>query len=310
MIENFSPRVMANLGLEWPDVHAANPAAVMTRMPAFGLDGPWRDRTGFAQTMEQASGMAWMTGEADGPPIIPRGVCDPIAGLHAVFATLVALVERERTGEGMLVESTMVEAVLNVAAEAAVEYSAYGQVLRRGGNRGPLAAPQGAYRCSGDDAWIALAVTDDVQWSALRELLGLPDEPELRTVSGRRAAHDRIDLALSAWSARHDRDSAVAALRAARVPVAPVTPSADLLGNPQLAARGFFEPVAHAVVGTHPLPGMPFTFADRTDPWLRLPPPLFGEHNEAVLGEVLGLSAAEIGALLAAGIVSRRPAGV
>ena len=88
VIENFSPRVMENFGLKWDAVSAANPRAVMVRMPAFGLDGPWRDRVGFAQTMEQATGMAWMTGHADGPPLIPRGVCDPIAGLHAVFAAV------------------------------------------------------------------------------------------------------------------------------------------------------------------------------------------------------------------------------
>jgi len=109
VIENFSPRVMANLGLEWEAVTAANPRAIMVRMPAFGLDGPWRDRVGFAQTMEQATGMAWITGHADGPPVIPRGVCDPIAGLHAAFAAVAALTLRDRDGTGLHVESTMVE---------------------------------------------------------------------------------------------------------------------------------------------------------------------------------------------------------
>ena len=100
VIENFSPRVMANFDLEWDAVSAANPQAIMVRMPAFGLDGPWRDRVGFAQTMEQATGMAWMTGHLDGPPIIPRGACDPLAGLHAAFAAIAALVVRDRTGTG------------------------------------------------------------------------------------------------------------------------------------------------------------------------------------------------------------------
>ena len=96
---------MANFDLEWDAVSAANPQAIMVRMPAFGLDGPWRDRVGFAQTMEQATGMAWMTGHLDGPPIIPRGVCDPLAGLHAAFAAIAALVVRDRTGRGLQVES-------------------------------------------------------------------------------------------------------------------------------------------------------------------------------------------------------------
>ncbi|CAO5257881.1 hypothetical protein FAGKG844_850012 [Frankia sp. AgKG'84/4] len=198
VIENFSPRVLANLGLGWDAVHAANPAAVLTRMPAFGLDGPWRDRTGFAQTMEQASGMAWLTGTADGPPLIPRGACDPIAGLHAAFATLVALALRDRTGAGTLVEATMVEAVLNVAAELTIERTANGAELARDGNRGPLAAPQGVYRCAGPDRWVAIAVTGAADWDRLCALLARPDlaaEPARRTPDGRRRAHDRIDEA-------------------------------------------------------------------------------------------------------------------
>ncbi len=94
VVENFSPRVMENLGLGWEALRAVNPRLIMVRMPAFGLDGPWRDRVGFAQTMEQISGMAWVTGHADGPPVIPRGPCDPLAGLHAAVALVVALEHR------------------------------------------------------------------------------------------------------------------------------------------------------------------------------------------------------------------------
>ena len=111
--------------------------------------------------------MAWMTGHADGPPVIPRGVCDPIAGLHAVFAAIAALVIRDRDGAGMHVESTMVESALNVAAEMLVEYSRNGIEMRRTGNRGPGASPQGVYRCRGDDEWVAIAALDDAARVAL-----------------------------------------------------------------------------------------------------------------------------------------------
>src|SRR5439155_912893 len=128
-------RVLDNLGLRYEDLARENPRLVMVRMPAFGLDGPWRDRTGFAQTMEQISGLAWVTGFADGPPVIPRGPCDPLAGLHAALALLVALEHRRRTGEGQLVESTMVEAALNATADQVLEWQAYGRLLGRDGNR-------------------------------------------------------------------------------------------------------------------------------------------------------------------------------
>src|SRR5207253_1926451 len=115
LIENYTPRVMEQFGFDWDHVHDVNPDLIMVRMPAFGLDGPWRDHTGFAQTMECVSGMAWLTGFRDGPPTLVRGACDPLAGMHAVIATLLALAERERTGEGCIVEATMVEAALNAA---------------------------------------------------------------------------------------------------------------------------------------------------------------------------------------------------
>src|SRR5207253_1032612 len=114
------------------------------------------DHTGLAQTMECVAGMAWLTGFADGPPVLVRGACDPLAGMHAVIATLLALHEREASGGGRLVESVMVEAALNAAAEQVVEHGASGTLLSRDGNRGPEAAPQGVYPCAGPDCWIGM----------------------------------------------------------------------------------------------------------------------------------------------------------
>src|SRR5260370_22764284 len=145
LLENFTPRVMQQFGLGWEAVHALNPTLTMVRLPAYGLDGPWRERTGFAQTMEAITGMAWVTGQPDGPPLLPRGACDPLAAMPAVFATFLALDERVRTGEGRLVEATMIEAALNMAAEQVVEYSAAGPLLGRHANPAPVAAPQAVH---------------------------------------------------------------------------------------------------------------------------------------------------------------------
>ncbi|MBW2399380.1 MAG: CoA transferase, partial [Deltaproteobacteria bacterium] len=171
IVENFTPRVLGNFGLGWERVKELNPKALMMRMPAFGLSGPWRDNTGFAQTMEQLSGLAWVTGHPGDQPRIPRGPCDPLAGMHAAVAFLVALAERSATGHGHHVESTMVESALNVAAEQVIEWSAYGSLLQRDGNRSPLAAPQGLYPCAGGqpgaEKWLALSVATEPQWRAL-----------------------------------------------------------------------------------------------------------------------------------------------
>jgi crotonobetainyl-CoA:carnitine CoA-transferase CaiB-like acyl-CoA transferase len=314
VIENFSPRVMANLGLSDDVVAAANPAALLVRMPAFGLDGPWRDRTGFAQTMEQVSGMAWMTGEREGPPIIPRGACDPIAGLHAAFAVLASLEQRERTGRGALVEVTMVEAALNCAAQMVIEHSAYGAELTRDGNRGPVAAPQGVYRCQGDEQWVALAVVTDRHWRALCEVMGddaLAGDATLATHAGRRAAADRLDAAIDAWTSRQSPVSVAQALRDAGIPAAEVAVARDLLHNPQLQARGFFEQVSHPVVGALAMPSIPLQLGNSTRrPWLTKAAPTMGQHNREILSGVLGLDDTHIAELANDGVIATRPAGL
>jgi crotonobetainyl-CoA:carnitine CoA-transferase CaiB-like acyl-CoA transferase len=284
LIENFTPRVMEQFGLDWDEVHRLHPHLVMVRMPAFGLDGPWRERTGFAQTMECMAGMAWVTGWPDGPPVLVRGTCDPLAGMHGAFATLLALEARDRDGEGRLVEAAMVESALNVAAEQVVEHGASGALLAREGNRSAGAAPQGLYRCAGEDRWLAVAVATDAQWLALRGVLGEPAPEGTATVDGRRAAHDQLDAELADWCGDRDADETADALNGAGVPAAVVIPTRDVSHNVQLRHRGLFELHEHPVTGAHELPGMPFRFS-RVERWLHRPAPTLGQHNDEVLHE-------------------------
>jgi len=310
-IENFSPRVVENFGLDWESVHAINPRAILVRMPAFGLSGPWRDNVGFAQTMEQISGLAWITGHAYDQPRIQRGPCDPLAGMHAAFATLVALAEREQTGHGHRLECTMVEGALNAAAEMSIEWSAYGVELSRDGNRGPEGAPQNVYACAGTENWLALAVTNDAQWAALKTLLGNPvwaEDAELATHAGRRRKHEVIDEALARWAAERELDAAVAALLARGIPAAPVWDGRVQSRHPQFAARGFYEPLDHPVVGTHGYGRPPFRFAT-IERWNRTACPTMGQHNREILGE-LGLTPAEIDALERDEVIGYRPKGL
>ena len=141
---------MEKFGLDWDTVHALNPRDVYLRMPAFGLDGPWRSRGGFAQTMEQLTGMAWVTGYDGGPPIIPGGPVDPMVGVHAALALVAALEHRARTGDGVLVEVPLVEVATAVTADQVIRYSIDGTLLGRRGEGG-------VYKCiGGDDEWVAI----------------------------------------------------------------------------------------------------------------------------------------------------------
>jgi crotonobetainyl-CoA:carnitine CoA-transferase CaiB-like acyl-CoA transferase len=267
IVENYSPRVTESWGLRWEDLHAARPDLIMVRMPAFGLTGPWRDRTGFAMTMEQVSGMSWLSGFPEHSPVGLFGPCDPSAGLHALVALMAALEHRRRTGEGRLVEVPMVASALHVAGEQVIEHSAYGVRLDRDGNRGPAAAPQNCYQASDMDdvqgvrRWVAIAVATDEQWRALVEVLGNPAwalAPELSTRAGRREQHDLLDRALAAWCAERRADEIVGSLIAHGVPAEPVVHPTEHLQMAQLLHRGFFETVDHPVHGTSTLSTYPF----------------------------------------------------
>jgi crotonobetainyl-CoA:carnitine CoA-transferase CaiB-like acyl-CoA transferase len=318
VVENYSPRVMEAWGLGWDDVRARRPDTIMVRMPAFGLSGPWRDRTGFAMTMEQVSGMAWLTGFPEHAPGALFGPCDPGAGLHAALGLMVALDARRRTGQGVLVEAPMVAGALNVAGELVVEHSAYGALLSRAGNVGPAAAPQNCYVCGDVDdegarhRWVAIAVADDDQWAGLRSALDDPawaTRPELATMAGRRAHRDELDAALAAWCAERPAAEVVERLWPAGVPVAPVVHPSEQLGFEQLAARRFFETVHHPISGAAVHVTFPFRFPGEEGPVHRRPAPTLGQHNDEVLREILGLPDAEIAGLREAGVIGETLAG-
>ncbi|MCV7236444.1 CaiB/BaiF CoA-transferase family protein [Mycobacterium branderi] len=313
VIENFSPRVMEHFGLTADALLAVNPRLVVARMPAFGLEGPWRDRVGFAPTMEQIAGLAWVTGLPDGPPVAPRGACDPLAGVHAAFAVLAALDHTGRTGEGQLVELPMIETVLNATAIQPMEAEVFGVTLSRRGNRGHGSAIQNLYRCAGDDDWIAVTVATDEQWRALVALMGGPswcDDGRLDTVAGRRACADEIDRRLADWLAGQELAAAVESLAAVGIPAAPVVSPSLVTDNPQLHDRGFFESLEHPRIGTALYPRPPFAPLTGHSRWLLRPPPTLGEHNAEVLRGLCGLNDADLTRLASADVIGTRPKGV
>lgn len=315
IVENFTPRVLEQIGLDFDTVRAVQPTAIMLRMPGFGLDGPWRDNPAFAYVIEAASGVSWLTGFPERNPYEPYSIGDPNAGVHALNALLLALEHRNRTGQGVLVEAAMVDAALNIAAEQVIEYSAYGALLQRDGNRGPTAAPQNLYRTADIDefgrldCWVAIAIATDGQWEALRDALGRPGwamRPELASVAGRRAQHDLIDVHLGAWCAERGGDEIVELLWPLGVPVAKAVQPHRQAELPQLCYRGFFEVVTHPVNPAVRHSTLPVRSTHGPNRFHRRPAPLLGEHNHELLCE-LGLSDAEIAALEAHGVIGSAP---
>ncbi|WP_437339956.1 CoA transferase [Mycobacterium asiaticum] len=310
VIENFSPRVMDHFGLTADVLLEINPKLVVTRMPAFGLTGPWRDRVGFAPTMEQIGGLTWVTGLPETPPVTPRGACDPLAGVHAAFAVLAALHYAERTGTGQQVELPMLETVLNTTAIQPIEAEVFGNTLGRRGNRGHGGAIQNIYRCAGEDDWIAVSVCDDRQWAALVDLMGAAPDEGLATEAGRRERVDEIDQQLRDWFGTQPLQSSVELLAGARVPVAPVVSPSLVTENAQLRDRGFFESLDHSRTGPGLYPTPPFALLAGQRQWLLRPPPTLGEHNEDVLREQCGLTEQDLANLAANKVIGTRPVGL
>jgi crotonobetainyl-CoA:carnitine CoA-transferase CaiB-like acyl-CoA transferase len=314
VVENFTPRVMEQFGLGYEDLVAVNPRIVMVRMPGFGLEGPWRDRPGFAATMEQVSGLAWITGYTDRLPTIP-GICDPLAGMHAAFAVLSALEHRTRTGEGQLIELAMIDLTAQLVVEQVLEQSVYGHLVARQGNRVPGAAHQGVYACTDHDEWIAVHVSTDEQWHALRRIVGSPASfgpgidpgpaPGLDAAGGRSVA-DEIDAELVPWSAQQSQKDALAALRSSGIDAEPVVPAYDVDLDEQMNARGFWEEVDHPLAGPKRFPAWPMRYSSRAVPWFARPAPLLGQHTDEVL-HALGVTDEELASLRANQVVGTIP---
>jgi crotonobetainyl-CoA:carnitine CoA-transferase CaiB-like acyl-CoA transferase len=259
VVENFTPRVLEGFGLDYDAVRAVRPDVVMVRMPAFGLDGPWRDRPGFAQTMEQITGMAWVTGYEGGPPIIPGGPVDPMVGAHAALAIVAALEYRARTGEGQLVEVPLLEVAAAVTAEQVIRYAIDETLLDRRGTGG-------VYATMGDDAWVAVDLASDPM-----------------------PAEERAE-----WCGTREGDAAAAELRASGIPAAVVGPGYAMLDDPQMKARGFFEPQEHPHVGRQDYPTWPMRMSAGPATYWTGPAPTLGQHTEQVLREELGVSDDEL----------------
>lgn len=315
VVENFRPRVMENLGLGYDELRAVRSDLIMVRMPGYGLDGPWRNVAAYAQTVEDACGLTWLTGYKEALPEEPFAVADTNAGVHAVIALLLALERRRNTGEGALVEAPMIKAALCLAAEPVIEYSAYGSLLERSGNRGPSAAPQNLYRsCDVDesgiaDTWIAIAVESDEQWLALVTAIGSPkwaEDRRFQSSADRRANHDLLDRYLSEWCSVRNAEGILKTLWSSGVPAAKVSQPHELADLEQLKAYEFYEELSHPVYGDGHYETLPIRFSAGPSVFIRRPPPTLGQDNHLILTN-LGLTEEAIEVLEVDGVIGTKP---
>ncbi|HXH21009.1 MAG TPA: CoA transferase [Dehalococcoidia bacterium] len=306
VIENFSPRVMRNFGLEHDDLVKVNPGIITVSMPAFGKTGPLRDMTSFGPGIDAMSGLSHLTGYPDSTPLKPGNYyCDYNAGVLAALAVMAAVFHKRRTGRGQAIEVAMRDGETQLVGEFILDYVLNGRVQQRAANRHPNVAPHNVYRCRGEDEWLAIAVETDAQWAALCRVMTRPQlstDPLFATTLARKRNEDAVDRVVAEWAAGQDKIEAMHLLQAEGIPASAVMTTADIASDPHFLARGAFQEVRMPRGDTFRLQRAAWT-ARRAD--IRIGPgPEYSEHTEQVLRDLLGLSEDEIAALAEAGAIA------
>lgn len=308
--ENFSPRVMGNLGLSYAELRRINPRIVLCSLSAYGHDGPWANIPGIGGTIEPTAGLSALLGYEGGVPLNSGQMFpDAVAGMYGAASIVAALIERERSGEGQFIDISMQEANLGLAGDAALEYLRNDTQRPRMGNRHTTFAPHGMFRCAGDESWIALACESDDQWHSLCAVLGhaaWASDPRFATNAARKANERALESLLAAAVAPCERGELLARLLGSGVIAAPVHDAFDIAGEPRHRERGVIAEVEHAEAGTFPVVTHPFFFS-RSAALKPKAAPLHGEHGLEVLRELLGMSDADYQRLVEAGVSGMGP---
>jgi len=319
LAESFTPRVMRAFELDYEHVRQIKPDIVMISLSGYGQDGPYSDWSAYGMGLEPASGVSQLTGYLGGAPLRSGlSFTDPYSGFAGAGAVLAALHYRRRTGKGQYIDLSEQEAAVPLLGAALMDYAMNGRLPERIGNRSPWAAPQGCYRCAGDDDWLVISIESDDEWSAFCGATGHPEwsqDERYAGVLGRVAHHDELDKMIESWTREQDHYEAFHLLQRAGVKAAPVLNGKELLLDPHMRERGQFDTVDQPHVGRRPVQrhlAAKFTPASLSagtgfDASAQGPAPTLGQHNREVLSGLLGLSDAEIDGLEAQGVIATQP---
>ncbi|MEW1601672.1 CoA transferase [Streptomyces sp. NPDC093808] len=302
VVENFRPGTLEKWGLGWPELSAVNPRLVLARVTGFGQFGPYAHRPGFGTLAEAMSGFAALTGEPDAPPTLPPfGLADSVAGLTTAYAIMTALAARDRTGQGQVVDTALIEPILAVLGPHPTWYDQLGHVQPRTGNRSQNNAPRGTY-LTADGTWVAVSTSAQSIAERVMVLVGRPDlidAPWFATGEGRARHADVLDEAVGGWIARHTRADVLAAFEKAEAAVAPVQDVRDVMADPQYQALGTITTVDDPELGPLRMQNVLFRLSDTPGAvrWAGRP---HGADTEEVLTG-LGLTPADLAELRAEG---------
>ncbi|MEK7847497.1 MAG: CoA transferase, partial [Chloroflexota bacterium] len=307
VVENLAPGALKRLGLGYDALRQLRPDIIMMSLSLLGQSGPYASLAGFGDTGQCLSGITYLTGWPDRPPVGHAGPYTDFFVMPLAVALLLAALDcRQRTGQGQYLDLSQTEAGVLAEGVAMLEQSANGRGAQRRGNRHPYYAPHGIYRCRGEDRWCAIAVTCDAEWQALVAALGQPSEaqdPRFATALGRWRHQDELDRLVESWTCQYTAPEVMARLQAAGVPAGAVQDARDLFADPQVAHRGHLQQVNHGEAGTHCVQ-LPAYRLSQTPGRILSPAPCLGEHNVHVFRELMGISAGEYAELLRDNVLS------
>ena len=305
--DNFRPGTMRRFGFDHESLAQINPRIITLSSTAYGYTGPWRSAGSRARTVDAASGMSYLTGFEGGPSVrASNNYMDHSTGNNVAFALLLALYRRARTGKGVRIDLTMQETGISCIGPAILE-------AQRGIKRTRLGcghlwkAPHNVYPCMGNDRWIAISVSDEAEWDALKRAMAAPqwaEDPRYDAALGRWQHRHEIDRNVAAWTATHDDQELTRLLQAQGVCAGAALTAADLAKDPHLRERQFVQDLERAG-GLRTYAGRPFQMRDMPMSIRHVAD--LGEHNEVVLREVAGLSTGDIRKLAEEGVIASRP---
>ena len=306
VVENFSGGVLPKLNLGYEQIREVKDDIILLSMPAFGSTGPWRRMRAYGSTVEHSSGLPHLNGYAEDPPTMHHvAYGDAVGGLNGAAALLVALQHLACTGNGQFVDLSQTEALFPLGVHGIVHYAATGMSPPREGNHSAPFAPHGVYPCRGEDQWILIQVGEESQWQALkRQTAGRLDG--FGDAADRLKRLNALDDVIASWTAEYESHSLMTQLQNAGIPAAATHDLKSLFNDPHLAARGFWQWLNRPVVGRQPYPSPPYRRGLEPIPIAR-PAPTLGQHNQEVLGEMLGLAESDLERLKALGVIGNRP---
>lgn len=293
VIENMTPGTMEKWGLDYDGLRKIRPDIIMLRASQGGQTGRFAKQPSYGFQTLALAGFSHFTGWPDREPCGPAtAYSDVIAPWFGLSALLSALDYRRRTGNGQYIDLSILEASLVFLTPALLDFFANGRIQERNGNRSSSNAPHGAYRCSGDDRWCVIAVTNDREWRSFCSAIGNPDWtnlPKFATAIGRKRNEEELEHLVEEWTKSHTPEEVMARLQAAGVPAGVVQDTRDVFNDPQLKQSGFFRTANHAIIGRYTSPRQPYVLS-KSPAEIRMPAPCLGEHNEYVYVKLLGFS--------------------